>query len=95
MWQLAREVRELEETLRAPGDINEERRTHIITLLLSMEDKASQLKTGQNSNHPMLDANLPTFRRDIVLARQGVERGNYALVGLLPGACVYCHGAVH
>jgi hypothetical protein len=30
-----------------------------------------------------------------VLARQGVEKNNYALVGLLPGACVYCHGAAH
>jgi hypothetical protein len=96
MWQLARDVRELEKTLREPGDVDEQRRAEIIKLLASMDEKAARLNsTGRRSNHPMLDANLPTFRRDILLARQGVEKNNYALVGLLPGACVYCHGATH
>jgi hypothetical protein len=96
MWQLARDVRELEKTLREPGDVDEQRRETIIRLLISMDEKAAQLNSsGRRSNHPMLDANLPTFRRDILLARQGVERNNYTLVGLLPGGCVYCHGAAH
>ena len=96
MWQLARDVRELEKTLREPGDIGEQRRAEMIRLLVSMDDKAARLNSrGRRSNHPMIDAHLPTFRQDILLARQGVEKSNYALVGLLPGACVYCHGAAH
>ncbi len=96
MWQLARDVRALEKTLREPGDIVEQRRARISSLLISMDEKAVQLDSGgRTTNHPMLDAKLPTFRRDILLARQGVERGSYTLVALLPGACVYCHGAAH
>jgi hypothetical protein len=96
MWQLARDVRELEKTLREPGEVDEQRRATISRLLVSLEERAAQLNSsGRPSNHPMLDAHLPSFRRDIMLARQGVEKGSYTLVGLLPGACVYCHGAAH
>ena len=96
MWQLASEVRELEKALRAPGIIDGERHALISTLLNSMDQTTARLNgSGRTSNHPLLDQNLPAFRRDIALARQGVERGSYALVGFLPGACVYCHGAAH
>jgi hypothetical protein len=96
MWQLAKDVRALEKVLREPGEVDEQRRVMISSLLDSMDEKAAKLNSrGRTSNHPMLDANLPIFRRDILLARQGVEKGNYTLVALLPGACVYCHGAAH
>jgi hypothetical protein len=94
MWQLASEVRELDKALREPGIIDEERHALISRLLNSMDQTTVRLNgSGRTSNHPLLDQNLPAFRRDIALARQGVERGNYVLVGFLPGACVYCHGA--
>jgi hypothetical protein len=96
MWQLAGNVRELDGTLRAAGDIDEEQRAHILTLLASMSETAARLNAGAgSSNHPVLDRNLSAFQRDIELARRGVENRNYVLVGLLPGACVYCHGASH
>jgi hypothetical protein len=96
MWQLAGDVRELDKRLRGGGHIDEEQRAEILRLLISMEDTATRLNAGgQTSNHPVLDRNLPAFQRDIELARRGVENGNYVMVGLLPGACVYCHGASH
>ena len=98
MWQLARDVRQLERTVREPGEIDEPRRADILRLLASMEDVTGKLsKQGQRSNHPMIDNNLSAFRQDIDLARKAVENvpPNYALVGLLPGACVYCHGTAH
>jgi hypothetical protein len=96
MWQLARDVRELDRTVRQDGAIDETRRAEILRLLASMDEVTGRLsRQGQRSNHPIIDTNLPTFKRDIDLARKAVESTppNYTLVGLLPGACVYCHGS--
>jgi hypothetical protein len=98
MWQLARDVRQLDGTMRQPGEPDEPRRAQILRLLVSMEDVTGRLsKEGQTSNHPIIDTNLSAFRRDIGLARKAVEGvpPNYTLVGLLPGACIYCHGTGH
>ena len=98
MWQLARDVRQLDGTMRQPGELDEPRRAEILRLLVSMEDVTGRLsKEGQTSNHPIIDSNLSAFRRDIGLARKAVEGvpPNYTLVGLLPGACIYCHGTGH
>jgi hypothetical protein len=95
MWRLAKDMRELETTLREPGEFDEERRAQINRLLRSMEENAAHLNSsGRESNHPVIDANLPALLRDIQQARKGVESQppNYALVGFLPGACIYCHG---
>jgi hypothetical protein len=95
MWRLARDMRELEKTLREPGEFDEQRHAQINRLLISIEENAAHLdKTGRRSNHPVIDANLPALRQDIYLARKGVESRppNYTLVGFLPGACIYCHG---
>jgi hypothetical protein len=94
MWQLARDVRELDGVVRASETIDARRRGEILKLLQSMEDATERLGAeGRASNHPVIDDHLPTLRRDITLARKGVERAppNYVLVGLLPGACMYCH----
>ena len=96
MWQLAKDIRQLERTVREPGQINDQRPAEIVKLLASMEDATAKLsREGFRSNHPLIDAHLPSFRRDISLARKGVEGvpPNYTLVGLLPGACIYCHGS--
>lgn len=94
MWQLAVNVRELDRAMRAPGPIDEVHRREILKLLISMESATTRLGTeGRESNHPIIDDHLPVLRRDIALARKGVESEppNYVLVGLLPGACMYCH----
>jgi hypothetical protein len=94
MWQLAGNVRELDRAVRAAGPIDGARRQEILKLLISMESATARLGTeGRASNHPVIDDHLPVLRRDIALARKGVEGDppNYVLVGLLPGACMYCH----
>jgi hypothetical protein len=93
MWQLARHVRELDRTIRAP-ERGEQQRGEILEHLRAMEQAADSLnRTGWPSNHPLIDMNLTSFRRDIGLARDAVERDppNYVLAGSLSGACVYCH----
>jgi hypothetical protein len=94
MWQLAKSVRELDRAVRAPGAIDAPRRGEILILLQTMEAATAKLSSeGRASNHPVIDDHLPTLRRDIALALKGVEDDppNYVLVGLLPGACMYCH----
>ena len=94
MWQLAKQVRELQLLMREPASIDERRREEIIRLLVAMERSANELKTqGRPSNHPLIDTNLGPLQRDITLAREAVEKNppNYFLVGSLTGACIYCH----
>ena len=94
MWQLAKQVRELQLLMHEPASIDERRRGEIIKLLAAMERATGELKAqGRPSNHPLIDANLGPLRRDITLAREAVEKTppNYFLVGSLTGACVYCH----
>jgi len=96
MWQLAKDIRQLDRTVREPEEIDEQRRAALVKLLASMEQATAKLsREGFRSNHPLIDAHLPSFRRDIALARKGVEGvpPNYTLVALLPGACIYCHGS--
>ena len=95
MWQLAYHSRELNRVMgiteKQPPD-----RAEIVTHLQGMEQAAAGLDTsGWPSNHPLVDMNLPNFRRDIKLAREAVERDppNYLLAGHVGGACVYCHGS--
>jgi hypothetical protein len=60
-----------------------------------MESAAARLgQSGWSSNHPLIDMNLPSFRRDIKGALEAVEHDppNFLLVGPVTGACVYCHG---
>ena len=95
MWLLAKDVRELEERVRRPGEFNEVQRAQIISLLASMEDNAASLsRSSLTSNHWIIDVNLPAFRQEVNLARRQVEHDppSYKLVALLPGACLRCHG---
>ena len=94
MWQLARQVRELQLLMLEPTSTNERQRQKVVELLMTMEHTTSQLNTsGRPSNHPVIDHNLDALRRDIALARASVEKNppNYFLVGSVTGACVYCH----
>ena len=94
MWQLARQVRDLQLLMLEPTSTNERQRQKVVELLMTMEHTTSQLNTsGRPSNHPVIDHNLDALRRDIALARVSVEKNppNYFLVGSVTGACVYCH----
>ncbi len=94
MWQLAKEVRELHLLMENSRTVDEGRRAEIVKVLIAMERTTDDLKTeGRSSNHPMIDANLAPFRRDISLAREAVQKSppSYFLVGSVTGACMYCH----
>jgi hypothetical protein len=72
-----------------------EHRGEIIEHLRAMEQAAEKLdQSGWSTNHPPIDMNLPSFRRDLKFAREAIEREppNFLLAGPVTGACVICHG---
>lgn len=94
MWQLAYHSRELNQLMRGP-ETPQQHRAEIIEQLRAMENAAASLgQSGWPSNHPVIDTNLPNFRRDLRTAREAVEGDspNFLLVAPVTGACVYCHG---
>ena len=94
MRDLAVHARELNDLIRS-SDGPQRRRAEIITHLRAMEQAAEKLdQSGWPTNHPLIDMNLPRFRRDVSFAREAIEREppNFLLVGPVTGACVYCHG---
>ena len=94
MRQLAFHSRELNELIQS-GDGTQQRRNEILMHLRAMEEAAEKLdQSGWPTNHPLVDVNLPNFRRDLKFAREAIEREppNFPFVGPVTGACVYCHG---
>lgn len=94
MRQLAFHSRELNRLLRS-SDGPQKQRNEILLQLKAMEEAAGKLDhSGWPTNHPLIDMNLPRFRRDITFAREAIEREppNFLLVASVSGACVYCHG---
>lgn len=72
-----------------------EHRGEIIEHLQAMEQAAEKLdQSGWSTNHPLIDMNLPSFRRDLKFAKEAIEREppNFLLAGPVTGACVNCHG---
>lgn len=94
MWQIARDVHELDRSLRVGPDAPPPARDHILDLLASIDEASATLQSrGWPSNHPEIDANIATFRRDVAAAYQAAmhEPPRYYLAGALSGACLYCH----
>jgi hypothetical protein len=94
MRQLAFHSRELNQLIQS-SDGPQKSRSEIIMQLRAMEEAAEKLdQSGWPTNHPLIDMNLPSFRRDIKFAREAIERDppNFLLAGPVTGACVYCHG---
>ena len=94
MGQLAFHSRELDRLIRSPENPLTNR-TEILEHLWAMERAAAQLdRSGWPTNHPLIDMNLSSFRRDIRLASEAAQRDppNFMLARSLAGACVYCHG---
>jgi hypothetical protein len=91
MWQLGAETWKLDRALHR----EETSSTEVLAILEQMEQLSRELGPGSvPSNHPMLTHNVDRLRDDIALAKRGAERTppSYALAGMLPGACLYCHG---
>ena len=94
MRQLAFHSRELNRLIQSDAEA-QQRRDEVITHLKAMEAAAAKLdQSGWPTNHPLIDMNLPRFRRDLEFAREAIEREppNYLLAGPVSGACIYCHG---
>jgi hypothetical protein len=93
MWQLASLVESLEETLSRPHH-DDEGRAKITSILAQMEAAVRTLKgEGVPSNHPLVNANLDTFRLDVIEARRAIQREppSYLRASAIPSACRYCH----
>lgn len=94
MRQLASHAHQLNRLMRA-DDGPQVHRAEMIGHLRAMEVAAESLdSSGWPTNHPMIDMNLPSLRRDLKFAREAMEREppNFLLAGPVAGACVYCHG---
>jgi hypothetical protein len=94
MRQLAYHVRELDREIHSAA-AGERQHKSILEHLDGMETATRNLDiAGWPTNHPLIEMNMPKFRRDIRLAREAAERipPSYALAHSLTGACVYCHG---
>lgn len=95
MRQLALRSRQLDE-LMLQDEAPEKHRREIIEHLRAMESLAEKLdQSGFSTNHPKVDMNLPKFRSDLKLAREGIERDppNFLLAALVRGACDSCHAS--
>jgi hypothetical protein len=94
MDQLGQDSMRINEILRAPEPLSPAQRTEIVQLLDSMAAAAGQLgDQGRRSNHPLIDANLPRFLRDVAAAKSSAlqDPPNYFLAGSVAGGCLYCH----
>jgi len=94
MRVLAAQSRDLNQLLRQ-NEAPQEHRGEIVEHLRAMEQAAEKLdQSGWSTNHPKIDLNLPSFRRDLRFAREAVEQDppNFLLAGNVTGACAYCHG---
>jgi len=94
MWQLAQNVHALDQVMREPATDDNVRRGEVLRLLTAMQASTKELETeGRPSNHPVISDHLADFRRDLALARAGVQADppNYYLVGSVSGACLVCH----
>ena len=95
MRVLAAHGREVNQLMRQ-DDALQEHRDEIVEHLRAMEQAAEKLdQSGWPTNHPQVEMNLPTFRRDLKIAREAIEREppNYLLAAPVTSACVRCHGA--
>lgn len=69
-------------------------REKIISILGDMQGVADKLGAGTvNTNHPFIDENIDSFKRDVLLALQDVkgEPPEYYRAGRLSGRCLACH----
>lgn len=69
-------------------------REQIISVLTDMQGVADKLGAGTiSTNHPFIDENIDSFKRDVKLALEDVkaEPPAYYRAGRLSGRCLACH----
>ncbi len=96
MWQLAAQVKKLEEVMQNPNVNGDLRRREAMQILTEMEQISKALgMEGWPGNHPKVSRNITKFRSDLVAARRALETNPpvYYLAGTISGACSHCHGA--
>jgi hypothetical protein len=93
MWSLAEESVAVNDLLRRKEPLDGEGRSKLIEHLDRMISAAGRLDVAGRTNHPLIDANIGRFMKDVELARAQAasEQPNYFLAGSVAGACVYCH----
>ena len=96
MWVLAREVTQLEKTLRDPAADPAAQQRAVAEILARVDTAVDGIATpGRVTQHPLLNRNLPGLRNQVSRARAGVARTppNYFFASELAGACSACHGS--
>jgi hypothetical protein len=96
MWVLAREVTQLEKTLRDPAADPAAQQRAVSEILARVDAAVGGIVTpGRVTQHPLLNQNLPGLRNQVSRARAGVARTppNYFFASELAGACSACHGS--
>jgi len=93
MHNLAEGVVELDDASRRPSaTISQD---DVLGSLRKMQASVALLSGGETSSHPLLQSNLPSFRRELDEARVAAEASppSYYLAGSIAGACLYCHAS--
>ncbi|MEX2207965.1 MAG: hypothetical protein WEF50_17195 [Myxococcota bacterium] len=94
MWQLARDVKRIDELTKDPASITQAQNEEIARLLVIMEDATGRLgKEGVRTNHPLIDEHREQFRADLEAARRGAmaKPPSYRLAEDVSTACMRCH----
>ena len=93
MRDLAMSALALDTRLRDKDRPQDELQEDVLGHLTAMELAAAQLDGPGRATHPLIDQNLPAFRRDIAAAKAAAaaDPPDYFLAGSVVGSCRYCH----
>jgi hypothetical protein len=94
MWTLAGDAIAVNDLLRSSDAVDPDSRSKIVEHLDRMLAASQRLDMAGRTNHPLIDANIQHFVKDLELARTqaAADPPNYFLAGSVAGACFYCHG---
>lgn len=93
MRTLAESAVAVEAELRGVAAPDLSARARIVAALERMLSSARTLETQRPTNHPLLDANITAFTRDVEAAKAAAtaDPPSFFLAGSVSGACRYCH----
>lgn len=94
MSRLSVNVWRIDQILGRSETVSPHEREDLIKILTDMKEISNKLGAGTvQSNHPFIDANIDSFKRDVELALQDVtdQPPDYYKAGRLSGRCLACH----
>jgi hypothetical protein len=94
MRKMSVDIWRIDDILSSSETVLPYRREQIISVLNDMQGVADKLGAGTaNTNHPFIDQNIDSFKRDVKLALDDVkaEPPEYYRAGRLSGRCLACH----